>query len=151
MRSIVFAILIFLCAPALAVQPDEMLADPALEARARAVSGLIRCPVCQGETIDDSNATIAKDLRLVVRERLLEGDSDDQVIDYVVARYGEFVLFQPRAEGINWLLWGAGPMFLAMSLAAAGLYLRRRERAPEDFAQPLNAEERERLDQIIGG
>ena len=150
MRAVLVALFLLFGTPILAVQPDEVLADPALEARARAVSALIRCPVCQGENIDDSNASIARDLRLVVRERLMAGDSDDQVIDYVVARYGEFVLFQPRAQGINWLLWGTGPVLLGLSLLAAGLYLRRRNDAPEDYSHPLSTEEQKRLDQIVG-
>ncbi|MGB7271206.1 MAG: cytochrome c-type biogenesis protein, partial [Albidovulum sp.] len=99
MRMVLIAIFCLQSGLALAVQPNEVLDDPALERRARAISTLIRCPVCQGENIDDSNADIAKDLRLVVRERLLAGDTDDQVIDYLVARYGEFILFSPRARG----------------------------------------------------
>ena len=105
MRGLVLALAFVAAGPAFAVQPDEILADPALEARARDISALIRCPVCQGETIDDSNAPIAHDLRLMVRERLTAGDSDSAVIDYLVARYGEFILFQPRARGSNLILW----------------------------------------------
>ena len=142
---------VFLATSAFAVQPDEMLADPALEARAREISALIRCPVCQGETIDDSNATIAKDLRLVVRERLLAGDSDDQVIDYLVARYGEFILFSPRATGANLVLWLAGPALLAGALFGAGLYIRRRRFAPEPTVQALSPEEQARLTEILKG
>ena len=142
-------LLVLLAAPAFAVQPDEMLADPALEARARGISALIRCPVCQGETIDDSNATIAKDLRLVVRERLLAADSDDQVIDYLVARYGEFILFSPRAAGANLVLWLAGPGLLVLSLAGAGLYLRRRRVAAEPSVRPLSPDEQARLAEIL--
>ena len=84
--------------PALAVQPDEMLADPALEARAREISREVRCPVCQGETIDDSNARISRDLRLIIRERLVAGDTDEEVVAFLVDRYGEFVLFNPRED-----------------------------------------------------
>jgi cytochrome c-type biogenesis protein CcmH len=90
--------------PALAVQPDEVLPDAALETRARAISRDLRCPVCQGEAIDDSNAPISRDLRLLVRERLVAGDSDEEVVDYIVARYGEFVLFNPRASGSGLIL-----------------------------------------------
>ena len=103
-------VLSLLVPPALAVQPDEVLADPALEARAREISRVLRCPVCQGESIDDSNAQISRDLRLYVRERLVEGDSDAQVLDAVSARFGEFVLFEPPARGVNWLLYLSGPV-----------------------------------------
>jgi len=147
MRRLLLA-LILAAGPALAVQPDEILADPALEARARAISALLRCPVCQGETIDDSNAPVARDLRLVVRERLVAGDSDEAVIDFVVARFGEFVLFEPRAKGANLILWIAGPAMLAAALLGAGLYLRRRSRSQAEPA-PLTAEEARRLEEIL--
>jgi cytochrome c-type biogenesis protein CcmH len=148
MRAILLCLALALAGPALAVQPDEILADPALESRARDISALLRCPVCQGETIDDSNATIARDLRLLVRERLVAGDSDDQVIDYVVDRYGEFVLFRPRATGANLILWVAGPAMLAAALLGAAVYLRRRRAAPE-AAAPLSDEENARLREIL--
>ena len=119
MRRIILAV-VLAASPAFAVQPDEILADPALEARARAISINLRCPVCQGETIDDSNAPISRDLRIAVRERLTAGDTDAQVLDYVVARYGEFVLFNPHADGSSLILWLAGP---AMLLAGAGVAL----------------------------
>jgi len=111
---------VLLATPVLAVQPDEMLADPVLEARAREISRDIRCPVCQGETIDDSSAPISRDLRLIIRERLVAGDSDAEVVDYIVDRFGEGVLFNPRAEGANLILWLAGP---ALLLAGIGLAL----------------------------
>jgi cytochrome c-type biogenesis protein CcmH len=134
-----------LAAPAAAVQPDEVLTDPALEARARAISGDIRCPVCQGESIDDSAAPISRDLRLIIRERIVAGDSDDEVVDYIVARYGEFVLFNPRPEGSNLILWLAGP---ALFLAAVGIAVaaQRRRLVPE--AQLSEAEEA-RLTEIL--
>lgn len=140
-------LLVFLAAPAFAVQPDEMLPDPALEARARAITANLRCPVCQGESIDDSNAPISRDLRLAVRERIVQGDSDAQVIDYVTTRYGDFVLFKPRAAGWGLLLWLAGPLML---LAGAGLALgvmRARARAPE--APPISAAEQAELDKLL--
>lgn len=140
--------LILLAAPALAVQPDEILPDPALEARARALSQLIRCPVCQGENIDESNATIARDLRLVIRERLVAGDSDQAVLAYVTDRYGEFVLFRPEACGANLILWIAGPVLLLLGLAGAAVYLRQRRAAPEPAAE-LTAAEQARLDEIL--
>lgn len=134
--------------PLLAVLPGEMLADPRLEARARALSALIRCPVCQGENIDDSNAPIAHDLRLVIRERLTSGDSDSAVVDYLVARYGEFILFQPRAEGANLILWLAGPGAALAGLIGAGLYLRRRGQAVP-AAAALSPEEETLLQDIL--
>ncbi len=111
---------------ALAVQPDEILADEGLEARARAISRDLRCPVCQGESIDDSSAPISRDLRLVVRERLVAGDTDGEVIAYIVDRFGEFVLFNPPARGANLVLWLAGPGLLLLGLGGAYLYVRRR-------------------------
>jgi cytochrome c-type biogenesis protein CcmH len=125
MRWIICALMLF-AAPAFAVLPDEIMADPALEARARAISQDLRCPVCQGENIDDSSAPISRDLRLAVRERLLAGDSDDQVFDYVVARFGEFVLFKPRAQGSTLLLWLAGPLMLLGGATIAVMASRRR-------------------------
>ena len=140
-------LLVFLAAPAFAVQPDEMLPDPALEARARAITANLRGPVCQGESNDDSNAPISRDLRLAVRERIVQGDSDAQVIDYVTTRSGDFVLFKPRAAGWGLLLWLAGPLML---LAGAGLALgvmRARARAPE--APPISAAEQAELDKLL--
>ncbi|GAB4194311.1 MAG: hypothetical protein OHK0024_34380 [Thalassobaculales bacterium] len=137
--------LILTLAPVWAVQPDEMLADPALEARARAISREIRCPVCQGETIDDSNAPISRDLRLIIRERLMAGDSDTEVVDFIVSRYGEGVLFKPRAEGVNLILWLAGPALLIAGIAVAVAAGRRRAR-PE---AALSAEEEARLREIL--
>lgn len=131
--------------PAWAVQPDEMLADPALEARARAISHDIRCPVCQGETIDDFNAPIARDLRLIIRERLVAGDSDAAVVDYIVDRFGEGVLFNPPAKGVNWVLWLAGPVLLLVGIAVA-LTAGRRRAVPEASLSP---EEEARLREIL--
>jgi cytochrome c-type biogenesis protein CcmH len=132
-------LLAFLASPAFAVQPDEMLDDPALEARARAITITLRCPVCQGESIDDSNAPISRDLRLLVRERLMAGDSDAQAVDYIIARYGEFVLFKPRTTGSGLVLWLAGPLMLLAGAGIAYGVLRRRQSAPE--APALSAEE----------
>lgn len=138
-------VVLLLASPIWAVQPDEMLADPVLEARARAISRDIRCPVCQGETIDDSNAPIARDLRIIIRERLVAGDSDTAVVDYIVARYGEGVLFNPRAEGANWILWLAGPTLLLAGIAVAVAAGRRRARAEVS----LSPEEEARLREIL--
>ena len=138
------AICLVFASPVGAVQPDEMLADAGLEARARAISLDIRCPVCQGENIDDSSAPISRDLRLIIRERLVAGDSDVQVVDFIVARYGEFVLFNPRAEGSNLILWLAGPMLV---LAGVGVALTTRRRRGEVAA--LSEAEVTRLDDIM--
>ena len=137
--------LFLLVAPAWAVQPDEMLADPALEARAREISRDIRCPVCQGETIDDSNAPISRDLRLIIRERLVAGDSDAEVVDYIVARYGEGVLFKPPAEGVNLVLWLAGPALLLAGVGVALAAGRRRQGAEV----VLSAEDEARVRDIL--
>lgn len=147
-------ILLLWAAPALAVQPDEMLKDPALEARARAISEQLRCPVCQNETIDESNATVARDLRLRVRERLLAGDTDQQVIDYLVygkpgefAGFGEKILMTPTTKGPNLILWGAGPAVLLLGLWIGWATVRSRARSAAPEA--LSAEERARLDEIL--
>ncbi len=133
--------------PAAAVEPDEVMADPRLEARARNLSSELRCLVCQNQSIDDSNAPLARDLRLIVRERLKAGDSDERIMDYVVARYGTFVLLRPPVERSTLLLW-ATPILL---LAFAGLLLARRWRTPaavEVPPVPLSADEVIRLERL---
>ncbi|WP_432448002.1 cytochrome c-type biogenesis protein [Aliiroseovarius marinus] len=134
--------------PAMAVNPDEVLDDPALETRARDISAQLRCVVCRGENIDESNAAIARDLRLLVRERLQEGDSNTQVVDFVVERYGEYVLMKPNTSGANLVLWAAGPALFLAALVAGGLYLRRRSNA-KDGAGALNADEEARLQELL--
>ncbi len=146
---LILALLMAPALPALAVQPDEVLADPALEARARDLSRVLRCPVCQSETIDESDAAVARDLRLLVRERLLAGDSDAAVLDYVTARYGEYVLFQPDASGGNLILWLAGPAMLLAGLGIGFGFLRSRRAAGEPPVQALDAAEQRRLDEIL--
>lgn len=136
---------VLLVTPVAAVQPDEMLADPALEARARAISRDIRCPVCQGESIDDSNAPISRDLRIIIRERIVAGDSDREVVDYIVARYGEFVLFNPRPEGSNLILWLAGPALLLAGIGVAVAAGRRRKGSEA----PLSEADEARLREIM--
>jgi cytochrome c-type biogenesis protein CcmH len=131
--------------PVWAVQPDEMLDDPALEARARDISRDIRCPVCQGETIDDSNAPISRDLRLIIRERLVAGDTDQEVVAFIVERYGEGVLFNPPAEGANLILWLAGP---ALLLAGIGVALAAGQRRVAAEAT-LSPEEEARVREIL--
>lgn len=149
-RAGVLALLLALAAlPAAAVQPDEVLADPALEARAREISRDLRCLVCRNESIDESNADLARDLRLLVRERLVEGDSNQEVLAFVVDRYGEYVLLRPLATGSNLILWVAGPAMLVLGLVAAGLYLRRRQMAAGAPADALSDEEKRRLAEIL--
>ncbi|MCB2128553.1 MAG: cytochrome c-type biogenesis protein CcmH [Rhodobacteraceae bacterium] len=142
-------VLCLIAGPVAAVQPDEILADPVLEARARDLSKGLRCLVCRNENIDESNADLARDLRLLVRERLVAGDSDDQVIAYLVDRYGEYVLLQPTARGENLILWVAGPAMLIAALSGAALFLRRRRRAPDAAPEPLSDDERARLKDIL--
>jgi cytochrome c-type biogenesis protein CcmH len=134
--------------PAGAVEPDEMLSNPALEARARAISEGLRCLVCQNQSIDDSNAPLAKDLRILVRRRLKAGDSDQQVIDFLVSRYGEFVLLKPRFEPQTFLLWLATPALLVAALYGIVLAYRRRKSAAEG-PKPLTASEARRLKRLL--
>nr|WP_245295231.1 cytochrome c-type biogenesis protein [Pseudaminobacter manganicus] len=131
---------------AYAVQPDEVLRDPALEHRARLLSEELRCMVCQNQSIDESDAELARDLRVLVRERLVAGDSDSQVLDYIVSRYGEFVLLKPRLNLRNALLWGA-PVILLLCGGAFMIGAARKKRGSEVGA--LTAEEKHRLDAIL--
>jgi cytochrome c-type biogenesis protein CcmH len=153
MRTTALALLLGLAAgPALAVEPAEMLKDPALEARARDISKDLRCLVCQNQSIDDSDAPLAKDLRVLVRERLQKGDSNRQVIDYVVSRYGDFVLLKPPFKATTWALWFGPPLILAGGVLAVVLYYRRRRAgaAPTaDAAPALSPEEKRRLDVLL--
>lgn len=129
LMRIVFTLLacLFLAMPSFAVNPDEMLDDPALEARAREISEGLRCLVCQNESIDDSNADLARDLRILVRNRLSEGDTDQQVVDYIVARYGEFVLLRPVMAPHTLLLWLAAPILLIIGAVGVFFFLRRQK------------------------
>jgi cytochrome c-type biogenesis protein CcmH len=137
---------------ALAVQPDEIMSDAAKEARARDLSRELRCMVCQNQSIDDSEAPLARDLRLLVRERIAAGDSDAQVIDFLVARYGEFVLLKPRLNSHTWLLWFLTPLALATGGIALWMHGRRRIRAgaeQEPAQLRLTPEEEARINQLI--
>ena len=142
-------ILMLIAAPVWAVQPDEMLDDPVLEERARELSKGLRCLVCRNESIDESNASLARDLRLLVRERLVAGDSDEEAVDFIVDRYGEYVLLNPTTTGANWLLWGAGPLMLLLAGILGYLYLRGRSTAKAAAEAPLSADEQARLDDIL--
>jgi cytochrome c-type biogenesis protein CcmH len=148
-RYLVVALI--LCATAAssawAVQPDEILDDPILEERAREISAELRCLVCQNQSIDDSNASLARDLRVLVRERLKAGDSNDEVLDYIVARYGDYVLLRPPFRAQTWILW-LGPfvlLFVVLGLLALVAIRRRRVAAPAP-PPPLSDAERARLD-----
>lgn len=142
-------ILMLLATPLMAVEPDEVLDDPILEQRALNLSKELRCPVCQSESIDESNAPISKDLRLLVRERLVAGDSDAAAMDYIVARYGEFVLLKPTFGGANWLLWAAGPLMLLLAGAIGAGYIRKRSRATAPQDEGLSAQEAAALKDIL--
>jgi cytochrome c-type biogenesis protein CcmH len=131
---------------ALAVQPDEVLADKALEARARALSTELRCLVCQNQSIDDSNAPLARDLRLIVREKLVVGESEDAILAFLVARYGEFVLLKPRFTMATALLW-MGP-FLVLLAGGIGIVLLARRRRVAENSTPLSADEQARLEAL---
>jgi cytochrome c-type biogenesis protein CcmH len=149
-RLALIALLVALAAPtaALAVEPDEILRDPALEARARNLSSELRCLVCQNQSIDDSNAPLAKDLRLLVRERLTKGDSDNQVLDFLVSRYGEFVLLKPRFELHTLLLWAVPPLVLVGGMIA--LFVTARRRQTVNVQPPgLSSAEQQRLSTLV--
>jgi cytochrome c-type biogenesis protein CcmH len=137
---------LLLASPLWAVQPDEVLDDAGHEARAREISKGLRCLVCRNESIDDSNAGLARDLRLLVRERITAGDNDDQVVSYVVARYGEYVLLKPKTSGSNILLWAAGPVMLLIAGGIGfGFVRRRRMGAPVALTDAENARLQELL------
>jgi cytochrome c-type biogenesis protein CcmH len=139
--------MLLMAAPAFAVNPDEVLADPALEARARTLSAELRCMVCQNQSIDDSNADLAKDLRLLVRERITDGDSDEAVLTYIVSRYGEFVLLKPRVSMKTVLLWGA-PVLLVLA-GGLSLLVFARKRAGKPTGSKLTADEQARLSELL--
>ncbi len=137
--------------PAKAVLPDEILDDPALETRARELSAEIRCLVCQNESIDSSNADLARELRLLVRERLVAGDSDQDVLDYLVARYGDFVLLRPPFRPSTYLLWFGPILILLIGGGGIAIAVGRRRRQPALAAAPLTQEERSRLAVLLEG
>ena len=148
-RAGLLALALLAAAPAGAVQPDEVLPDPVLEARARELSKNLRCLVCRNESIDESHADLARDLRLLLRERLVAGDSDDEAIAFIVDRYGEYVLLTPTTGGSNLLLWIAGPAMLGAGGLIAALYLRRRGRGDGPGAEALTEDESRRLAEIL--
>lgn len=154
MKALIFGLTIILLSSfsTMAVNPDEVLDDPLLEKRARALSVNIRCLVCQNQSIDDSNADLARDLRILVRERLIAGDSDTEVLDYLISRYGDFVMLKPPFKGSTFILW-LGPLFVFI-LAVIGLviYFRRRQTElanTSDSSSRLSSEEREQLNRLL--
>lgn len=150
MPVVLMLLLLLLSAPpAQAVLPDEMLPDATLESRARTISQDLRCLVCQNQSIDDSNAPLARDLRLLVRERLRAGDSDAAAVAYIQARYGDFVLLRPPFQANTLILWLGPFAVLALALGGVGLWLRRRRSAPIGAETPLSAEERARLARLL--
>lgn len=142
-------VLILLASPVMALDPSEMLDDPALEQRARALDHELRCVVCQSETVASSNANWAQDARRTVRELVAEGATDDEIMDFFVARYGEFVLMTPRTSGSTWVLWAAGPAMLLLALIMGLSYLRGRQQATAPQEDALTAEEAARLREIM--
>jgi cytochrome c-type biogenesis protein CcmH len=143
-----FFALLFGSTPLRAVEPNEMLSDPTLEARARVLSKDLRCMVCQNQSIDDSEAPLAHDLRVLVRERLKAGDSDTQVLDFLVARYGEFVLLRPPLSWHTAALWGLPPAALAIGIAAMAIIIKRRRTATA-AVENLSAAEEARLSELL--
>jgi cytochrome c-type biogenesis protein CcmH len=142
--------LVLLAVPAVAgVTPDEVLADPALDARARALGKELRCLVCQNQSIDDSDADLARDLRRIVRERLVAGDSDAEIIAFLTARYGDFVLLRPPVRPATWGLWFGPALLLLGAASGIAVYLARR-RGSGPPPPPLSAEEQARLDALLG-
>ena len=152
-QKVIFILLISIYTTVIAVEPHELLENPLLEERARQISKDLRCLVCQNESIDESDAALARDLRVLVRERLQLGDSNDKVLQFVVDRYGEFALLRPRIDGVNYILWWFGPLFLLFSIATALMYVRklgRISRNSSDLTAPLSDEERKKLKEIVG-
>jgi cytochrome c-type biogenesis protein CcmH len=147
---LLFALFLLTAAAAQAVEPSERLADPALEARARMISSQLRCLVCQNESIDESGADLAHDIRMFVRERLTAGDTDPQAMQALVNRYGQFVLLKPPVEPATYVLWYGPPLLLLIGLTSTLVWLKRRQPMPADTG-PLSAEEASRLDGLMHG
>ena len=140
---------LLLASPAFGVEPGEMLDDPKLEHRARELSGQLRCLVCQNQSIDESNAELAADMRRLVRERIKAGDSNAEIKDYLVARYGDFVLLKPPMKPETYVLWYGPAALFALGAAGVGVYFWRRRRDGRTPGDALSAEERQRLDKIL--
>jgi len=151
LHALALLIALIASSAAWAVEPNEMLADPVLEARARAISKELRCMVCQNESIDDSQAPLAHDLRVLVRERLQAGDSDAQVMNFLVSRYGEFVLLKPPLSWHTLALWGTPPGLLLFGIVMIVVVVRRRRTMPQAAAASLSPAEESRVAEILGG
>jgi cytochrome c-type biogenesis protein CcmH len=151
MRFACLFLLLLLPSVAGAVQPSESLADPKLEMRAREISADLRCLVCQNQSIDDSDADLAHDLRVLVRQRLQAGDSDEQVKQYLVDRYGDYVLLTPPFKAATVVLWLGPPVLAVVALGAAFTLFRRRRKKTSDPGRPLSAEEQRRVEQLMDG
>jgi cytochrome c-type biogenesis protein CcmH len=149
MRALLIALMLALATPALAVQPDEVLPDPVMEERARDISAGLRCVVCRNESIDESNATLARDLRLLVRERLVAGDTDQEVVAFIVDRYGEYVLLRPTMTGSNVVLWLAPAILLLLGGGLSLVYVRRRAQSSAPTEAALSPEEQARLKDLL--
>jgi cytochrome c-type biogenesis protein CcmH len=150
MRTLFFAVLL-ICIPfaSYSVEPTEVLSDPVLEERARIISKDLRCLVCQNESIDDSNANLAKDLRILVRERLVAGDSDDEVLNFIVDRYGEFALLKPRSDGFNLILWLSGPLMLLIALIISFTFIKSKQKSKRHITKGLSDHEKKELSKIV--
>lgn len=151
MRALLCLLALLLAFPALAVEPSEILPDPALESRAREIGRALRCVVCQNQSIDDSSAEVARDMRRAVRERLTAGDSDRDVFAFMVARYGDYVLLKPPFKAGTLVLWLGAPLVLLVAGAALLVAARRRRAQPIVPPRPLDEEERRRLDALLKG
>ena len=152
MRALALAFLM-ICFPLVSysVEPSEVLDDPILEERARNISKNLRCLVCQNESIDDSNASLAKDLRILVRERLVAGDTEDEVLNFIVDRYGEFALLKPRTDGSNLILWLSGPLMLFIALIISFSFIKSNRNPKRGSTAVLSDHEKRELKKIVGG
>ena len=150
MRAFVLAFLM-ICFPLVSysVEPSEVLDDPILEERARNISKNLRCLVCQNESIDDSNASLAKDLRILVRERLVAGDNNDEVLKFIVDRYGEFALLKPRSDGSNLILWLSGPLMLVIALIISFSFIKSNYNTKRGSSTVLSNHEKSELKKIF--
>ncbi len=151
MRLATILLMMVLAVPVFAVQPDEMLHDPAMEERARDISADLRCLVCQNQSIDDSDAPLARDLRILVRERLLAGDTNQEAVAYIVDRYGDYVLLKPPFNVQTLLLWAAPLGALVIGTAIVVVFMRRRSSAPVAVSEALTQEEQDRLKDLMRG
>ncbi|MGB0750212.1 MAG: cytochrome c-type biogenesis protein [Magnetospiraceae bacterium] len=149
--ALLFAI-VLMPHPALAVEPDEVLTDPLMELRAREISKQLRCVVCQNQSIDDSDAELAKDMRILVRERLMQGDADDEVIHYLVNAYGDFVLLKPPLKAVTYALWFGPILFAVLGISAVVVFIRKNQRGVQEETRkpkPLTPEEEAKLAKIL--